>query len=397
MSATLLTVTIAQTSSQPITEETVYAVLKHLSPVPSISISSGDKESVFTFTCENRRIAQKTFVVLTSNFSVVGKPDIREKQENQTLESANRVIEESKPKMIKLGFNAVDEMYSSGDVDNKPQSISGNSKPNSKHNSKFGSNAKKGSGYFSNYLNANYSQPKSQMLAYNSYKQFDAKTQPKSAILTRPVDSPLIKHSKQLEVPFVRVDNLDTTAIDSSILFNLLGIVGNVIKLLFNTKRGFAIVELEQVSQAELACQYLNDMPFFGNVLKVAIYEAGIDWSNLHIGSESDIRVISGNSKYYRYKPNLKIKVNKPSKLLHVTNVSADISLSSLCSLVSEICEPNLISKLESKGKKSNMYVIEFNSEKDSLEVLSTLHDKLVSGLRLKMSFSHMKMNSSIC
>lgn len=393
MSETTLTVTVAQSKSKPVTEEAVFDVLKHLSPVPKVTTLRDEPDPVFCIILENRRLAQKAFLQLTSNFSVLGKPDIKERLEHQTTVSGQRITEGPKSKMIKLGPNIIDDLYNSSDNDRRPGSFSnvvgsqGRQAPPGKTSS----------GWLSGFsANCKFAQPKSQVLSYNSYKTLELKSQPKSEILARPKESPHAKARKQADLRFVKVDNLDTASVDSSILFNLVGTVGNVAKLMFNTKRGFAIVELENASQAELACQYLHDMPFFGSVLSVSVYEPGINWADVHVGSESDIRIISGNSKYYRYKPNLKIKVNKLSRLLHVTNVSADLSLSSLCTLVSEVCEPNLIHKLESKGKKSNMYVIEFDSEKDSLEVLCTLHDKLVSGLRLKMSFSHMKMNHAV-
>lgn len=195
---------------------------------------------------------------------------------------------------------------------------------------------------------------------------------------------------------FIQVENLDKDNIDPSILFNLFGIIGNVVKMLVNIDRGLAIVEMEQAIQAELACNYFDNIKLFNTKIIVSSYPTQINWKDLYISPESNIRLIGGNSKFYRYKPNLNIKINQPSKIIHVTNVAPILTLANLCKLFSNVNEPSMITKLEARGKKSNMYLVEFQSEKESLEVLTTYHDQVLNGLRLKLSFSHMKVNKPV-
>lgn len=235
-----------------------------------------------------------------------------------------------------------------------------------------------------------------QSTQYNNYKQFEMKNQfinnqqNMNADSNRGNVTDIFDH--KLNKKFIKIKNFDKDNINAAILFNLLGVIGNVTKMLYDMKKGLAIAEMKNPEQAELAQQYLNGIAFFNTILDISIYEPGIKWTETFISSDSDMKIIDGNWKYYRYKPNLKIKINKLSKLLHVTNVSSNITLNDLYKLVSDVCEPNSIRKLGSKGKKSSMYLIEFQSEKDSLEVLATYHDRLVGELRLKMSFSHMKI-----
>ena len=225
-----------------------------------------------------------------------------------------------------------------------------------------------------------------------NFKPFNEKSSTSNIKTTNLLNAKTQNHKKT----FIKLENLDIENVDSSILFNLIGIVGNVIKMLFNPNKGMAIAELEQESQATLSCQYLNNTCFFNTQIRVTIYPLHLNWTDLYISPDSSIRVIKGNSKYYRYKPNLNIKVNRPSRVIHMTNVASSVTLPELCKLFSTVNEPCLITRLEARGKKSGMYLMEFRDEKEGLEVLTTFHDQVLSGLRLKLSFSHMKIEKSL-
>ncbi len=71
---------------------------------------------------------------------------------------------------------------------------------------------------------------------------------------------------------------------------------------------------------------------------------------------------LKGSFKYFRFKKKLNIKINFPSKTLHVTNLPEKVTPVMLFDIFSQIHEPVRIIKLKKRGVKSNMYLIEFSS-----------------------------------
>lgn len=97
-------------------------------------------------------------------------------------------------------------------------------------------------------------------------------------------------------------------------------------------------------------------------------------------------------AKFYRYKQKLNIRVNKPTKLLHLTNLPSKMTPLLLYKIIVEIGEPLNLYKLKKKGVCSDMFLVEFKTVEKSIEVLSVLHNKKVEEKLIKVSFSHTKV-----
>lgn len=191
----------------------------------------------------------------------------------------------------------------------------------------------------------------------------------------------------------LKLENIDVEVITCQMLLNLFGCFGNILRLAIHCDLNFAIAEFEDEEQAELTLTYINGLSFFGNTLKLAYSNDRYLLDEAESKPTNELKFIKGFYKYFRYKPGLHIKVNKPSRLLHFTSLAPNITESALCQLIYQIHEPIKILKLGKKGTDSDMYLIEFKHLFQSLEVLSILHNKKVEGKLLKISFSHTKID----
>lgn len=190
------------------------------------------------------------------------------------------------------------------------------------------------------------------------------------------------------------VNKVNVNKINCTMLMNLFGCFGNVKKVLLNIKGFFALVEMENEEQALLAIKHLDKNVFFDNNIKVKSSKYNtVCFKTLEKEQNPDIQYLRGHYKYFRYKEGLQIKVNKPSNLLHITSLSDKFTSYFLCQLLSEVHEPSRIVKLPKKSGVSDMYLVEFESLHQAVEVLSLLHNKKVDGKIMKISFSHTDVN----
>lgn len=194
---------------------------------------------------------------------------------------------------------------------------------------------------------------------------------------------------------FVWLESFNTAAMDSRVLFNMIGTTGNALVILFDWIKGFAVVEMETAKMAKKVCECLDSIKVFSSTLCARPFEQVVDWDKLVLGQESTAVIKNINPKYFRYKPGLNIRFNIFSKTLHVTNVANSFSLTTLCLLFSKVQEPTMMQELSAKGSHSKMYLVEFEGVSEALEVLSFFHDKEVHGSRLKLSFSQMRVDPS--
>lgn len=196
------------------------------------------------------------------------------------------------------------------------------------------------------------------------------------------------------ESNILRVNNIDSTVISSQTLMNLFGCFGNVKRLMVNLSLNFAVIEFESHEQAEFAFKFINNLLFFKNTLTISFVPNAEILNEAEKKPQKDVKIIKGHYKYFRYKKNLKIKVNKPSRLLHFTSLSPSVTPAILCKIISQVHEPAKILELAKKGTDSDMYLVEFKHLYQSLEVLSILHNKKIEGKLLKVSFSHTKTDN---
>lgn len=174
-------------------------------------------------------------------------------------------------------------------------------------------------------------------------------------------------------------------------LVNAIGCFGNLLKVVANFKKQRIFAEMQNAHQANLVRLYLDDFEFFGCHLRVR--HAPVDFLKKPDGPESEtIKYLELENWTFRFKRHLSIKFNPPSKILHFTSLSPRVDHLILYLLVSQIHEPLKIYKLNKSMNLSAMFLAEFKTVNQSLEVLSVLHNKILDKKSMKISFSHPKL-----
>lgn len=211
-----------------------------------------------------------------------------------------------------------------------------------------------------------------------------------------PVSLEAIQHAKSSHLAqnnsskVLVVNRVNTIDVNCLMLMNLFGCFGNIKKILLNLKSAFALVEMETDEQGRMAIKHLNNVIFFGSNLKVKTSKYNtVSSKSLEKEKNPDVQFLRGHYKYFRYKEDLQIKVNKPSNIVHVTFLSGNFTSYLLYKLVSQINEPAKIVKMNKNSIVSEMYLVEFETVNQAIEVLSVLHNKKIDGKLLKISFSH--------
>lgn len=190
------------------------------------------------------------------------------------------------------------------------------------------------------------------------------------------------------KIIFIKFQN--TKKITCKTLINLFGCFGNVKTVIINKSKIFSLIQYQNNYQLKTAIKNLKNKKFFETDLKIC----SLPFSKLNIKQfeNSNIKNISfmqGHFKYFRFKKGLKIKINQISKILHVTSISKKMCPIILFDLFSLVCKPEKIVKLKKSGNDSSMFLVQFEGCKESLEVLSVLHNVKVDDKILKLSFSH--------
>lgn len=197
---------------------------------------------------------------------------------------------------------------------------------------------------------------------------------------------------KLTRTALLKLENIDFTLADQITIFNFFGCFGNITKLLIDKKKNYAILELQDTIQAKNVKNNSDKAVFCKNPVKVSYFFDSDVFDSID-EEDSMIKVYVNHSRFFRFKKNLNIKINKPTNILHVTNLSTKVSPIILYQLVSQIRDPVNIFKLAKKGVNSDMYLIEFEKIEDSTAVLCVLHNKKVDGKLMKLSFSHTELS----
>lgn len=192
----------------------------------------------------------------------------------------------------------------------------------------------------------------------------------------------------------LHIFNMRTQFAKSHVLTNLFCCFGNVVKMIVNTSAQTTLVEFETSEQASLALRFLDGQTFLGRELKITIVKGeNLDLTNFDKKHQTFLYAVVGEYRDYRYKSILKIKFNPPSKLLHFTSISENVSAQVLFDVVTTIQEPIKIVKLGKKGVcSSDMFLVEFDDCFKATEVLSVLHNKIIDQKSIKVSFSQTKI-----
>ena len=191
----------------------------------------------------------------------------------------------------------------------------------------------------------------------------------------------------------VKITGIDAKKVNFIAILNFFGCFGNVKRLLTNFKENYSVLDFESPEQAKLIVKNVSGTVFFENTLKASFYFDVSVFDDLLVSPDPDIKTRTNHPKFYRYKKNLNIKINKPTKLLHFTNLPDRITPIVLYQLIGQIKDPINIFKLAKRGSSSDMFLVEFEELHESIEVLSILHNKKVDSKLVKVSFSHTKID----
>ena len=197
---------------------------------------------------------------------------------------------------------------------------------------------------------------------------------------------------EQAKTNLLKVDGINIKRVNFIAILNFFGCFGNISKLLTNFKDNYSIIEFETVDQTIKAQRITNKQLFFGTPLQTEFYLNKGVFKDSQKNPKPYIRTRVNRAKFYRYKQKLKIKVNKPTKLLHLTNLPSKTTPLFLYNIIAKIAEPINLYKLKKKGVCSDMFLVEFETVEKSIEVLSILHNKKVEDKLIKVSFSHTKV-----
>lgn len=190
------------------------------------------------------------------------------------------------------------------------------------------------------------------------------------------------------QVKIILIENICFKTVKLKTIKNLLGCYGNLQKIVVNYTRQRVFAEFEDYNQANLSHIYLDKINFFGSVFSIS-YTSALSMLPCLDESLHDLEFHQIDVKEHKFKNHLSIKFNPPSPILHLTSISKKVDHVILYQLISQIHEPTKIYKLLKRTNKSDMFLMEFAAISQSVEVLSIMHNKIIDGKVLKISFSH--------
>lgn len=187
-------------------------------------------------------------------------------------------------------------------------------------------------------------------------------------------------------------------------MFNLFGLYGNVvrIKIMFKNRRN-ALVQFQNCEQANKCKQYLNNIPFCGQELKVnesnvqEIQQAG------SVETESILTSDFSNSPAHRFKMNGSRNLQnmtKPSNVLHFSNLPAGTNIEVLTQTIFQRVQPTAITEISSYrfiGQEEGptvMVLVQLESIKQTVSVISQFHNLRMKDKDVKISFSKNQIDS---
>lgn len=192
----------------------------------------------------------------------------------------------------------------------------------------------------------------------------------------------------------VTSDQIQAPLVDQ--IFNLFGYYGDVqrVKILF-TKRDTALVQFQTSQQAQLAASNLQDCPFNGAFLKVNISKFP-EVTPSQDGTDEKGNILTkefSKSPDHRYRQRsfMNIKnINPPSQVVHVANISDDVTDEALSSLFATAQAPNTpVPTVEFFKKSHNQAYVCMASVADAVRALVAFHSYTLGRYPLRVSFSH--------
>jgi hypothetical protein len=173
-------------------------------------------------------------------------------------------------------------------------------------------------------------------------------------------------------------------------LSNLLGCFGNLRQLRYSPSSALILAEFESPSQAKVTASTLNNVPFFAATLRLSQISL-VDVTSALVHFET----FHEDYRKHRFTHHLNIRMNPLSSNLHFTNLPRELDPVIFYSLLSQVNEPLMITRSTSKTTPDSfMYLVKFQDSTQAAEVLSVLHNKVIQGKSVKVSFSHYHRNA---
>uniref|UniRef100_A0A2P2IAI3 Polypyrimidine tract-binding protein 1-like n=2 Tax=Hirondellea gigas TaxID=1518452 RepID=A0A2P2IAI3_9CRUS len=183
------------------------------------------------------------------------------------------------------------------------------------------------------------------------------------------------------------VNNLDEGKVDCDALFTLFGVFGDVyrVKIIYK-KKSSALVQMANISQANLASNYLNHHILYGE----EIYVTQSKYQDIQMPRQSEADGLTkdySNSRAHRFKRidsrNFK-NVCAPSPILHIANLHDSATEEALMHVFADYD----IRKIQFFKTNHAMALVETPDSDISSQILIKFHNSELCGRNMKISFS---------
>ncbi|XP_068033270.1 polypyrimidine tract-binding protein 3 [Anomalospiza imberbis] len=187
------------------------------------------------------------------------------------------------------------------------------------------------------------------------------------------------------------VSNLNAEAITPYGLFILFGVYGDVhrVKIMFK-KRGIALVQMADASQAQLAINYLNGQRLYGRVMRATLSKYQTIQLPREGQEDKGLTKDYSNSPLHRFKnPCSKNFQNifPPSATLHLSNIPPSVTVDDLKNLFTS--KGSTVKGFKFFQKDCKMALIQLGSVEEAVHALIELHNHdFGENQHLRVSFS---------
>ncbi|KAF5394982.1 Polypyrimidine tract-binding protein 3 [Paragonimus heterotremus] len=205
---------------------------------------------------------------------------------------------------------------------------------------------------------------------------------------------------RPIQSPVVYVSNLNKERVTPDTLFLLFGVYGDVqrVKILHN-KKDSAMVQLADCLQAQAACNFLDKCPLYGKSIRctlsknmtVTIPVPGKDDSEASAENINQLNREYVGHRLHRFRrgnPRNIQNLCPPSKVLHITNLPADVSEEDITDAFIRIsgCPVDNIKLFKSAKPRA---LVQLADVEKAITALLAMHDyELETNFRMCISFS---------
>jgi hypothetical protein len=187
----------------------------------------------------------------------------------------------------------------------------------------------------------------------------------------------------------LRVDNLLANQLTVKSISKLCGCFGNVINISYIAGHPRMFVRFQKPTHCEVAFKFLDGLRLFDVHLKLFV----LNGSEIEMAFEdidgASYSIYLEKSSLHRFRDNLTIKMNPVTAVLHFTNLSKSLEPFVIFLLISQIREPIKIVRQSHVKSRGYMYLAFFLCREDAAQVLSIMHNKIIDGKIIKVSFSN--------